>query len=124
MHATRDQLPILFGTDAGGIRGVDWGDLRCTIVSIPASTEVTPLLKGLPGDRCPCPHWGYVLKGEMRVAYIDRQETVRAGELFYMPPGHTLIVEQDVEYVEFSPPGPYDEFMETARRNAATAKAS
>ena len=62
MHASRDQLPILFGGDAAGIRGADWGELRASVVSIPAGTDLTPLMKGLPGDRCPCPHWGYVLK--------------------------------------------------------------
>jgi hypothetical protein len=25
--------------------------------------DLTPLLKGLPGDSCPCPHWGYVRRG-------------------------------------------------------------
>ena len=67
MHATRDQLPILFGTNRAGIRGVDWGELRATIVSIPAGTDITSLLKGLPDNRCPWSHWGYVLTGEMRV---------------------------------------------------------
>ena len=27
MHATRDQIPLLFGTDRAGIRGTDWGEL-------------------------------------------------------------------------------------------------
>ena len=122
MHATRDQLPVLFGTDRAGIRGADWGGLRATIISIPAGTDITPLLKGLPGDRCPCPHWGYVLKGGMRVTSADGEETFQAGDLFYMPPGHTVAVEQDVEYVEFSPPAAHDEFMAVATRNAVTAE--
>jgi hypothetical protein len=25
--------------------------------------DATPFLKGLPGDRCPCPHWGYGVQG-------------------------------------------------------------
>ena len=25
--------------------------------------DATPLLKGLPDDRCQCPHWGYVING-------------------------------------------------------------
>ena len=61
MHATREEFPILFGTDAAGIRGADWGGVRTAIVAIPAGVDTSPLLKGLPGDRCPCPHWGYVL---------------------------------------------------------------
>src|SRR6476646_8597462 len=27
--------------------------------------DTTPLLKGLPDDRCQCPHWGYVIKGRI-----------------------------------------------------------
>src|SRR6266545_631080 len=46
-----------------------------------------PLLKGLPGDRCQCPHWGYVLKGSMTVRLADRDEVYEAGEQFYTPPG-------------------------------------
>ena len=37
------------------------------LISVPAGTDFGPLLKGLPNDRCPCPHWGYVLKGRLRV---------------------------------------------------------
>jgi hypothetical protein len=123
MRATRDQLPILFGTDRAGIRGADWGELRATVVSVPAGTDITPLLKGLPNNRCPCSHWGYVLTGEMRVTFANGEETVRAGDLFYLPPGHTVVVHHDVEYVEFSPPGAYDDFLEAVQRNIATIKA-
>jgi hypothetical protein len=123
MPATRDQLPILFGTDRAGIRGADWGELRATVVSVPAGTDITPLLKGLPNNRCPCSHWGYVLTGEMRVTFANGEETVRAGDLFYLPPGHPVVVHHDVEYVEFSPPGAYDDFLEAVQRNIATIKA-
>jgi hypothetical protein len=34
-------------------------------VSFGVDIDGTPLLKGLPGDACPCPHWGYVLKGRL-----------------------------------------------------------
>jgi hypothetical protein len=123
MHATRDQLPILFGTDRAGIRGTDWGELRATIVSIPAGTDITSLLKGLPDNRCPCSHWGYVLTGEMRVTSADGEETLRAGDLFYLPPGHTVADQRNAEYVEFGPPGAHDAFLEAAQRNIATVAA-
>ena len=118
MRATRDQLPILFGTEAGGIRGADRGDLRAAIVSIPAGVDTGPLLNGVPGDRCPCPHRGYVLAGRMRVTYADGEEVLQTGDLFYLPPGHAVVAEQAVAYVEFSPPATYDEFLEAARRNS------
>ena len=53
----------------------------------------TPLLKGLPGDKCIAPHWGYVLKGRMTFRFDDHEEVFEAGDAFYLPPGHIPIVE-------------------------------
>jgi AraC-like ligand binding domain len=119
MRASRDQLPILFGADPSAVRGVDWGDLRAIVMSLPAGTDLSPVLKGLPNDRCPCPHWGYVLKGQMRVEYADGQEVIRAGDVFYLPPDHTGVVEEDFECIEFSQPAPHEAVMQVVRRNAA-----
>jgi hypothetical protein len=64
----------------------------------------TPLLKGLPDDRCQCPHWGYVLKGKMTVRFADGEEVYEQGDAFYMPPGHVPVAtEPDSEYLQFSP---------------------
>ena len=53
------------------------------------SHDLAPMLKGLPGGNCSCPHWGYVLKGRIIVRYDDHEEVFEAGDAFYMPPGHT-----------------------------------
>ena len=45
-------------------------------------------MKGLPDDRCHCPHWGYVLKGRLTFRFADRDEVFEAGDAFYLPPGH------------------------------------
>ena len=119
MRASRDELPELLGA---AIRGSDWGDLRSAIVSLPAGTDVAPLLKGLPDDRCPCPHWGYVIKGQLRVIYADREEVIRAGDVYYLPPGHTGIVEEDYEALEFSPPAGHEQVLDVIKRNAAMAQ--
>ena len=29
-----------------------------------ADADIAPLFRGLPDDRCQCPHWGYVVKGK------------------------------------------------------------
>jgi hypothetical protein len=64
----------------------------------------TSLLKGLPDDRCQCPHWGYVIKGSMTVRFPDRDEVYEAGDAFYTPPGHIPLKQQaDTEVVMFSP---------------------
>lgn len=66
--------------------------------------DATPLLKGLPDDRCQCPHWGYVVKGRVTMRYADRDEIYAAGEAFYAPPGHVPVKhEPGTELVQFSP---------------------
>src|SRR5262245_21047070 len=66
--------------------------------------DATPLLKGLPDDRCQCPHWGYVLKGKVTMRYADREEVYAAGDAYYWPPGHVPVKhEPGTELVQFSP---------------------
>ena len=121
MRATRDELPILFGEEPATIRGADWGELRSMIVSLPTGTDLGPLLQGLPNDLCPCPHWGYIIKGRVRMTYADEVEILRAGDLFYWPPGHTPFVEEDVEFVEFSRPAEHQPVLDHVARVAASA---
>ena len=123
MHASRDELPVLFGADPAAVRGAYWGGLRAGIVSLPAGADLGPLFKGLPNDRCPCPHWGYVIRGRMRITYADREEVVSAGDIVYMPPGHTAVVEEDFEWAEFSPPAEHDAVLAVVLSNAAAASA-
>jgi hypothetical protein len=118
MRASRTELPEVLG-DA--VRAADWGDLRTIAMSLPAGTDLGPLLKGLPNDLCSCPHWGYVIKGQMRVSYADGQETIRAGDVFYLPPGHTGVVDEDFECIEFSPPAANQQVLDVVIRNAAAA---
>jgi len=119
MRATRDELPILFGEAPATIRGADWGELRSMIVSLPAGTDLGPLLQGLPNDLCPCPHWGYIIKGRIRITYADGEELLQAGDLYYWPPWHTGVVEEDVEFVEFSRPAEHDVVLDHIKRTAA-----
>jgi len=64
----------------------------------------TDLLKGLPDDRCQCPHWGYVLKGRVGYRFADREEVFEAGDAFYLPPGHIPVTnEPGSEILQFSP---------------------
>ncbi len=72
-------------------------------VSIREEMDLAPLLKGLPDDRCQCPHWGYVFKGSMTVHYADHEEVIKAGDAFYMPPGHVPSAGAGSEFIQFSP---------------------
>jgi hypothetical protein len=66
--------------------------------------DATPLLKGLPDDRCQCPHWGYVIKGRFTYRCGDREEVFEAGDAFYLTPGHVPVGnEPGSEMMQFSP---------------------
>ena len=70
----------------------------------PPGADFTPLFKGLPGDLCQCPHWGYIVEGSITVRYADGTEEVnRAGDLYYWPGGHTGWTDEGVVFIEFSP---------------------
>lgn len=72
--------------------------------TLAAGVDTTPLFKGLDGDMCQCPHWGFVLRGQLTTTDgAGVQETVNANDLFYWPPGHNVRVEADAEIVMFSP---------------------
>ncbi len=46
-------------------RHEDIDEMTVNFLSFGIDIDGTPLLKGLPDDRCPCPHWGYVTKGKL-----------------------------------------------------------
>jgi hypothetical protein len=75
-----------------------------TFTSLVEDIDATPFMKGLPDDRCTCPHWGYVIKGKMTARYADRDEVFEAGDAFYTPAGHVPVQnEPGTEFVSFSP---------------------
>lgn len=89
-----------------------YGGMTVAYNELPAGTDFTPLLKGLENDSCHCPHWGYVIDGTMRIVYNDGSEDLlKAGDVFYLPPGHTAIVEEDVKFMDFSPTKELNEIL-------------
>ena len=80
------------------------GGYTVNFTSFAEDVDATPLMKGLPDDRCQCPHWGYVVSGRMTFRYADGEEVFEAGEAFYAPPGHIPVNHQPgTEAVFFSP---------------------
>jgi hypothetical protein len=78
-------------------------DYTVNFVTIRQGHSLAALLKGLPGDSCQCPHWGYLFAGKITVAYAEREEVYEAGDAFYMAPGHVPAAETGTEFVQFSP---------------------
>lgn len=111
----QDRNELTTRLEAGGvcIQGEDWGDINVARIRFPAGADAAPLLQGMPNDLCQCPHWGTVVKGSIHVTYTDgTEETVRAGEVYYWPPGHTVRVDEDYEAIEFSPAGEMAHLLE------------
>ena len=97
-----------------------FGNYTVAFNELPKGTDFTPLLKGLDHDLCHSPHMGYVFEGIMRIIYTDgSEELVTGGDVFYLPPGHTGIVEQDIKFVEFSPSQEFEEVMENVGKRMA-----
>ena len=123
MKATKHGLTQEMKTGGIETRGDDWGEQRVRHIELPAGTDFTPLLKGLPGDVCHCPHWGYVLKGSITLRFADgSQEVSREGEMYYWPAGHTGWTEEGVSFIEFSPATEIRTVMEHLATKMAAAE--
>jgi hypothetical protein len=88
--------------DFGDAKGLDKFSVEYFTLS--TGVDTTPLMQGLEGNACQCPHWGYVLKGALQTTdSAGAQETVTANDLFYWPAGHNVRVLDDAEIIMFSP---------------------
>ena len=105
-------------SDFGDATG--YGMLGGEYFSLGAGADIAPLLKGLEGDLCQAPHWGYMLQGKLTVTYADAtEEIVNGGDLFYWPPGHTVKVAEDAEVILFSPQDEHNKVIDHMRATMA-----
>jgi len=113
MKINKEDIPVAMQNDGTIMRNLSgYGGMTVAYNELPAGTDFTPLLKGLENDSCHCPHWGYVMEGTMRIVYNDGSEDLlKAGDVFYLPPGHTAIVEEDIKFMDFSPTKELDEVL-------------
>jgi hypothetical protein len=111
MRVAKDQIEIKMQIPGATIRQhTDFGDatgfarISGEYFTLAKGVDTTPLFKGLEGDVCQCPHWGFVVAGQLTTTDVKGgQETVREHDLFYWPPGHNVRVDADAEIVMFSP---------------------
>jgi hypothetical protein len=119
MRYSLTELPVVFAELGIVTREAPLGDFDVSYEMLPANLDLAPLFKGLPDDLCQCAHWGYLLRGRVRVKYRDREEVIRAGDCFYLEPGHLPIFEEDSEWLVFSPRGAHQVTADAVRRNKA-----
>jgi hypothetical protein len=111
MRVAKEDVDVRMEIPGAVIRQrMDFGDtsgfagLSGEYFTLAAGVDTTPLFQGLEGDLCPCPHWGFVVRGELTTTdALGAQETVKTNDLFYWPPGHNVKVDADAEIVMFSP---------------------
>jgi len=117
MRQKIDDIPIEVQQGGLSTRYAEWGEMAVRYAQVPAGTDFSPVLEGLPGDRCPSPHWGIVLEGSIHLRHADgTEETTRAGELYYWPAGHTARTDETTVFLEIGPVGPMRQFSQHARR--------
>lgn len=80
-------------------------------------SDMAPLFKGLPNDRCQSPHWGVVLKGKLIYHYPNGDDVIGAGEAYYARPGHTPEIFPNTEVVEFSPTADLKKTLDVVMKN-------
>ncbi len=100
---TFNDIPVTIADGDLEVRTLDVDGLMIGLVRLPAGADLRPATVGLPNDLCPCPHWGYMLKGRVRMHTLDGQKDFVAGELFHWAAGHAPEALEDSEYVDFSP---------------------
>ena len=116
-RASKEELPVE-RIDAYEGRMTEMGDYMVAFEHMPTGFPPRELFAGLPEDQCQCEHWGYVFKGAIMFTFTDgREETFRAGDAYYVPPGHLPTVLEDYEGVEFSPKAELDRTFEQIARN-------
>jgi hypothetical protein len=127
MSVSIADMTLLLAVPGAELRGARWEDKIVAHARLAKGTDFTPVLKGLPGDLCQCPHWGYVISGALQLRFADgRHEVVRAGEAWHAAPGHTAWCEEDTEFVDVSPADEFERVIEHVRAQllAATAAAA
>jgi hypothetical protein len=111
MRVSKDQVDIKMQIPGAIIRqrtdfgeAGSFGKISAEYFTLAKGVDTTPLFQGLERDLCQCPHWGFVLQGQLTTTDgTGKQETVSANDLFYWPPGHNVKVDADAEIVMFSP---------------------
>lgn len=95
MRVPKDKVDVKLAIPGAVIRqqtefgdATGFGQLSGEYFTLAAGVDTTPLFLGLEGDLCQCPHWGFVVSGQLTTTdALGARETVYANDLFYWPAG-------------------------------------
>ncbi len=102
-RVSRDSAPEVVDYGPAEDRADHLDGYTVNFTSIREDSDLAPFLKGLPGDSCQCPHWGYMIAGRLTVRYGDHEDVIEPGDAFRMSPGHVPAAQAGSEFVMFSP---------------------
>ena len=123
MATSIDNMPVEIDEGDLQTRYLELDGMAIRHARVPAGADMSPLLRWLPGDRCPSPHWGIVLEGAVRLEHADGSvEVARAGEVYHWPAGHTATTTEAVVFLEVGPTEQMRAFNEHVRAIFTGAK--
>jgi hypothetical protein len=72
----REDVPVAIETEDAEVRMSDIGEMTVAFFRLKKGADFGPALAGLPGDMCQCPHWGYLLKGRIKMKTVSGDQHV------------------------------------------------
>ena len=125
------KMPKVSKASATNVQDIGIGEVREDVADgyefaflhLREETDMGGLLKGLPDDRCTCPHWGYVMAGELTFTFADHVEVFEAGDAYYVGPGHSPAMSAGAEVLMISPEKESAEVNEVIQRNLQALQA-
>ncbi len=116
---TREEAPVVLEGDGLEMRLQEiGGGMSTAFVRVPKGADMRPALVGLEDGLCQCPHWGYLLKGRVKMHTRNGDEVYEAGQAFYWAPGHAPEALEDSEYVDFSPTDEFNHVIDHLQAQA------
>ena len=104
MKKAREEMTVAMKDEGLEVLSEDFGEMRISLFTLPQEFDLAPVFAPMPDGRCPVPHWGRVLEGDLHLRYADgTQEVTRAGEFFHWPAGHVAWTESGVVWIDISP---------------------
>jgi hypothetical protein len=123
-RTSKPEAPITLDEPEIEGRYVELGGYTVGYETHKTDIDPAPLFRGLPEDRCKCPHWGIVSRGKIIFRYADHDEVFQAGDAYYGAPGHLPLIFAGTELVEFSPTAVLNETMNVIGANMEASKAA
>jgi hypothetical protein len=120
-RTSKAEAPVAMESAVLTSRRVELDDFTVIFETYHIDADGAPAFKGLPDDRCQCPHWGVVVSGELRLRYADGEDTYRAGDAYVARPGHVPVVTEGTEVIEFSPTAKLAETLAVVGANMSAA---